>query len=74
MYFKLITLMYGKKMYVGTGKSTIIKKFLYAMKYYQMTEFKKNKKSYTVKFNNEYYSYTFILPIDFIKEYTEGKV
>ena len=71
--FRKIVKFQGKKMLVYGFKDTVIEHFIYASKYYTNTDIQVNKCNWTIKFNNGLYDYTFILPNDFIRDFTMGK-
>ena len=71
--YKRITMINGKKYRVVTIKNAVIECFCYAMKYYTQTSIKVNKTTWTIKFNNGEYDYTFVLPKDFMRDFTMGK-
>ena len=71
--YKRITLINGKKWRTITIKNAVIESFCYAMKYFKQTSIKVNKKTWTIKFNNSDYDYTFVLPKDFIRNFTMEK-
>ena len=67
--YRRITLFNGEKILVHSNKNNVIKCFEYAMKHYKQTQIKVNKNTWTIKFNNELYNYTFILPKEYIKHF-----
>ena len=71
--YKRITLFNGKKLRTVTIKNAVIECFCYAMKYFEQTSIKINKKTWTIKFISGEYGYTFVLPKDFMRDYCNGK-
>lgn len=71
--YRRIVKMNGKKILVYSRKTDVINCFCYAMKYFKQTEdIKINKNTWTIKFENGIYSYTFVLPKDFIQDFLTG--
>lgn len=67
--YRRIVLFQGKKIIVFSQKRKVIECFEYSMKYFKQTGIKVNKNTWTIKFNNELYDYTFILPKEYIKHF-----
>ena len=73
MYRKIVKF-HGKKIALFTIKHTVIEHFLYAAKYYTNTGIQINKNTWSVKFDNGIYSYTFVLPKDFIRSFVNNEI
>lgn len=68
MYRRIVKLN-GKKIIMFSMAWKVIECFEYAIKHFKNTGTKENKNTYTVKFNNGLYDYTYILPKQYINKY-----
>ena len=68
MYRRIVKLN-GKQIIVFSMPWKVKECFVHAMKYFTQTGKTENKNTYTIKFNNGLYDYTYILPKTYINEH-----
>lgn len=72
--YRRIVMLNGKRILLCSIKNTVIQCFDYSMKYFVITDIKVNKKTWTIKFKNELYNYTFVLPKEIAKKYINNEI